>query len=338
MVEYDQYSFSQIRQFLNCQNQWYLRYVERIKKVEIKRPPTLGSAVHEGIAARIKGVDAQFRIDAYMENLREELQPYMEMNPHLIEDWEVVSGEVETHAMRLVDMWTKWIELDQWETVVHSEYGPMVERRMVEGCYDPVSDYNFNMVWIADWVAKHKKTGLTWVIDWKSKTQFAPESHHEFNLQKMMYQLLLWENDIEVCGSRIAQILSKAPSYPKVNKDGSMSRAACATTWEIYENELLKNGLNPEDYADMRGKLKTADDWFNWQYAYRRIEECQNAWASVILPTIRAMKKVRENGEPIRNLGSLTCTQMCSMGLVCMETLRGSKLEDMIGFGYTQEV
>jgi hypothetical protein len=331
----DHFSYSQVRSFLSCEYKWYVDKVLGIRRIETKRAPTLGSAIHEGIAAAIKGQPIHTAIEDFVGGQLEKLEPHFHSMPSLGDDWDAVRSEIELHAESIVDRWATWIKLDEWETVAHPEFGPLVENRLTHIEGSNKLDIEFEFPWIVDWVALHKPTGLTWVIDWKTKSQFQDEKVHEYNLQKMVYQYLLGEIGIEVTGSRICQIRSKAPSVPKLNKNGSMSRAQISTTWEVYKDALNEADIEPDDYVEMKMKFPDASYWFAWMSAHRREEECEAAWHNIIIPAIARMRSIRqEEKPPIRNLGSIDCTQMCNVQLLCMETLRGYDVDNVIDFGY----
>lgn len=333
-----QYSYSQVRNFLSCEEKWYIDKVMGIRAVEVKRPPTMGSAIHLAIAARINQNDVTKVLDQYIDEKEKEIVTLFPDLPYLEEEWVPIKASIKKDVPWIVDAWTKWIELDNWETVVHGTFGPLVERKLVHVEPEWGSLPEFEFIWIADWVATDKRTGLTWLIDWKARSQFMDDRHHEFNLQKMVYQFLLTiDLDLHVSGSRVAQIKPTSPATPKQNKNGDMSRAACATTWDRYREALLDAGLDPNDYLDMKEKLASPNDWFEWQSAYRTDHECQAAWEQIILPAILRMEQLRKTGDPVRNLGSLDCTRMCSYKLICMETLRGRSVEGLLDFGFVKK-
>lgn len=294
----------------------------------------MGSAIHHAIAARIKGENVAKAIAEFNEAKLKDIEPKFDLIPSLVDDWEVIKGAIEKDVPWIVDAWTNWVKLDEWETVVHPTYGPLVERKMVT-VFELWNGEEFEFIWIADWVAKNKATELTWLIDWKSTMQFKDDRAHEFALQKMVYQHLLSLIDVTVSGSRVAQIKPTQPAIPELNKNGSMSRKAISTTWDRYKQALEAEGLDPADYVDMQEKLKSPDDWFSWCSAYRSDAECRNAWEEVIIPTVNRMANIPTKfASPIRNLGSLTCQNMCSVKLICMETLRGRPLEGLLDFGF----
>lgn len=334
----EQYSYSQVRSFLSCENKWYTDKVLGIKAVEVKRAPTMGSAIHHAIAARINQEDINKQLKLFIEEKEKDILLKMELYPDIEDDWTVVKAAILKDVPWIVDAWTKWVELDDWETIVDPTYGPMVERRMVTNVADTLTTPEFEFVWIADWVAKHKKTGLTWLVDWKSTTQFKDDRHHEFALQKMIYQYLLYEIDVEISGSRVAQIKPTSPAVPSINKNGSMSRSAIATTWDRYKESLMEAGLDPSEYVDMKEKLKSPSDWFQWSSAFRTIKECENAWDQIVIPTIQRMNYMRMwDKTPVRNLGSLDCHTLCSVKLICMETLRGRPIDGLLDFGFERK-
>ena len=340
------FSYSQVRSFLSCELKWYFDKVEGIRRISTKRAPDLGSVIHEGIAAMIRQEDAKAAIDAWVKTKYEALEPHFSDLPQLEEDWAEVEQQINDHALVVCERWREWINLDQWETIVHPEFGPLVERRAIhtESELSNPHGFAFEFPWITDWVAQDKVTGLIWVIDWKTKSAFDDDDNHQRNLQKMVYQyLLLHDMDIEVSGSRIAQIRSKAPSVPsllKPKKDGSraMSRAAIATDWATYKAALLAADLDPVDYEDMKIKMKPEDYWFKWQSAFRTEQQCENAWYQIILPAINRMRLMYEDKlQPNRNLGSMDCGTMCNMQMPCLETLAGRDLDNVISFGYERK-
>ena len=237
---------------------------------------------------------------------------------------------------------------------------PLVEYRFKLGL-GKLGNYNGAI----DLIARERSTGHVWLIDHKVRNRFTTLENEEYNLQMASYQYVLKKLGIKTVGSLTYQIFSALPSIPKLNKpkppnkedmarikmhlqegtaeiteseDGiyyingcvvnppQMSVALCKTTWEVYAQACIDNGLDPKDYeAEMKPKLRDVA-FYAYSKAYRKEKEINNSWNDIIMVAIRDMDR---RSVTVRSMNTFQCPG-CPYNRVCMEDLRGGDVEYII--------
>jgi len=118
--------------------------------------------------------------------------------------------------------------------------------------------------------------GGIWGIEHKSGEQFFDVEQLALNEQTSLYISVLknyYGNNVK--GMIYNLVRTKVPSVPKMTKAKGMSKAAIDTTWEVYKEALLENGLDPADYVDMQMKLEN-NKFVDRSYIYRTNKELNN--------------------------------------------------------------
>jgi hypothetical protein len=190
---------------------------------------------------------------------------------------------------------------------------------------------------VVDAVLLEKATGLTWVVDFKTKEYIQTEPEDDFETQTQLYGFVLRQMGVPIVGSIIYQISTKVPKIPKTNKDGSMSKTDIHTTWEIYERTLLENGLDPQNYQGMREKL-SRKKFFQQVRTYRSPETLAKAWSEFIegvnfmleAQEIFATRQFRGEGTAPRNMNNFSCPR-CQYKLFCTAEYIGGDASHLLG-------
>lgn len=232
-------SQSKIKTWRQCRKQYYYKYVMKITKKFKPFPLLRGSIIHEMMESHYKGKDP----------------------------WKSYKLSMKEHA--------KAIRLNP------EEYGSMPEdlKMMMEGYFKfykneklkPMRvEYEFrtklvNDIFITgkiDLIARDQK--LNWMVEHKCHNVIPSGSIVPYsNLQSALY-VWVWnkEEDKKLDGVMWNYLSGKVPSRPQLLKNGEMSRRSSGTTWTIYRDELLKAGLDPKDYRDMREQLAGNEEQF----------------------------------------------------------------------------
>lgn len=331
------FSFSQIHAVLSCHYKYDLAYVQRWTRRIDAKPLTKGSLVHRGMEAGLKfyaadqTADVEQRVKLSQEaaalGVRRGLKHYMSQRPIMEEEepiLEEIAAESENVARRAIREFL-------------SEYEPLVVTH--EGSYAPAVEFKFRLpipgskhffIGLIDVLAKERRTGMNWLVDFKVRKQMTPVEDEELNIQMAAYQWGLGHLFplLRMAGSIAYQIAEVPPSEPKVNKDGSMSRADCRTTWEIYRAALERNNLDPDDYREMEAKLNTKE-WFRPSRAYRGQFEVDTLWNELFAPAIEQSRKLRSRRKKSvvqRSMSAWNC-KGCQFREPCLEALRGGDVE-----------
>lgn len=113
-----------------------------------------------------------------------------------------------------------------------------------------------------DWIYEDDRG--VWVADHKTVKNLPKDTDLYMDLQTFMYfeacrtdpNLVKLLQGKQLMGVVFNHIRTKAPREPQVLKSGAISKAACDTDVATYFETVRKNGLDPNDYADMVDKLK----------------------------------------------------------------------------------
>lgn len=323
-------SFTQLSTFLQCRQKWYLQYVLGIKPRRKVYALDVGDAVHQALAKFLSLKPAEDGIQEWYESRLRDLPLD---DPELRAQIETIRADATAITNRALQGLE---ELGYW-TYTHNER-PMVESEFVV----PVSGWTAGMIVKLDWLAYDPLNQAVWSVDFKTRGYFTTEDDEWANLQNAMYHAGALLNDIPCAGTLTYQIKSTAPKAPKLNKDGSMSRADVACDWQSYVAALEANGLDPQDYLEMRGKLDNKE-FCRPTKVIRTPEQLERVWNDVVEPTVRAIAatydhwkhygKLTEGKMILRNLGPRSCN-MCSMPAICHGELKGYDVSNLIGTTY----
>lgn len=323
-------NLSQLTEWFRCRYRWHLSNRRHIARREVHPAMDLGSAVHAAIAAVFR-CHAEFskpaltaaKLKKLRAALQEGLKTYRKewVEEHGVESNGDVTAQLdEIQAKAAVLAWRAIEKLDlaRWE-VIWLDDVPLIEQKLSMPFLDGVPFYGTK-----DLVAKDRKEGGIWVLDWKVREALQPVENEEVDLQIPAYQNLLQHHGIVTTGGIKLQIRAEEPKIPSRNKDGSMSRQRIATTWEVYEAELIKHGLDPKDYAEMRQKLDV--EFFRLDKIYRNQASLVLIWEKVILPMARLFVKSKSQ---VRNMNSWNC-RGCWAREFCLAELLGEDTDFLL--------
>lgn len=307
------FSYSQISTFQRCRYSWELGYKEGLMPRVDMPAPQLGTAIHKGMEAGLIGGSVFRGVDAWGKMILAKLQPDQEQ---VVIDQMVEAKSIATRM--LDDFYERGFE------VVEHKGQKLVEAELRLKLAPMEEDF----VGLVDVVAREKRTGHIWCVDFKSRKSFLPEDAEEYSLQMATYQYLLRAVlGLDTKGTIAWQTRNTMPKLPKLNKNGqSMSRAILATTWVVYRAHLVANGLDPAEYEDMKGKLESID-WIRLSRAFRGKAEIFAIWDQIILPLVEDIARARkETHLQPRTLNSFNC-KGCRFRDLCMEGLRGGDVQ-----------
>jgi hypothetical protein len=245
------------------------------------------------------------------------------------EQWD----EINSHAVDISIKALTDIRLERFRVLTLNRK-PLIEQSLT--CKMPKSSGWKGFHFTVDLAVEDLEVGGNWILDYKVRKQFTPVDAEEVNIQFPCYQHGLAENGIETIGSIMYQILSKPPSQPSLNKDGSMSRAKIATTWPIYRAALVANGLDPRDYLEMQAKLDTA---FSRETREPRAEKVvETIWNQLVVPAAMSMA-VGMAPTPRTGMfnGAITCNG-CWARAFCLSEFRGDDIDFLLSTDYVDQL
>ncbi len=297
--------FSQISTFLKCRKKHDFAYIERLESRGFNPKMMFGTFGHAALAdmwtMEMKGTEPTV--------LPGELKKALENHPEFGVEFRQMAVEALNVAHRAFKQ-------------LVGRFAPlMVEQSLItEAC-------GMNVGGTPDLVARDLQDNSIWVFDYKFRGSFMPPETELLNLQMIFYQALLHRLGIETAGTRQIQIRPFLPKEPKVNKDGSLSRADLLTDWQTYEAAIVRNGLKVEDYSEMPAKL--ADKKFvdiDSCRALRPKSEVEYFWQNEILPAIVAIRDRKPGEKGGRCFDQMAC-RTCSFLELCTEEAKGGDTE-----------
>jgi CRISPR/Cas system CMR-associated protein Cmr5 small subunit len=294
----------------------------------------LGTVVHAGIAGAIRYYGSKMertkaifrRTDAALvESCQKSVAEMVKRlggSDYLTAEESVTASEIEERGIGVARRTVAMLELERWMTYWYKDE-PLVEQKL----YYETEDFIYTC--IPDWVAEDLSEGGVWILDYKVRKQFQPPESEEVNVQFPAYQYVLARIGLQTTGSIMVQTKAVVPSIPKLNQNGSMSRAKIATTWDIYKAELIRNNLNPDDYqVDMESKLTTAFDRLD--RVHRNEFIVNGFWDQLVVPAAREMLK---SPEPIRHMNHMNCNG-CWAREFCLGELYGEDTDFLLQTNY----
>jgi hypothetical protein len=322
-------NLSQLMEWMRCRYRWHLRYERRIQGRSVQPKLDLGSAVHAGL----KGATRRFA--EWSKTERRTMTPTKEgklvsaavrATRDWYTEWFVEKGideatltsadyrahieEIRTLGAQICQRTIPELELPRWE-ILRLKGQPLVEQKI------KIPFFGTFFYGTPDFAAKDREKSGNFALDYKCRQYLQPVEHEEVDLQLPTYQHLLAENGIPTVGTIKFQIRAGLPQEPSLNKNGSMSRSRITTTWPVYKAALLRNKLNPADYAEMEQKLDV--NFFRVDRLYRRPAEIQMIWEKIIVPMGQLWAKSRTQ---VRHMHYLNCTG-CWAREFCLAELRG---------------
>lgn len=291
-------SRSQVLDYLNCGYRWDLSYNRGIASTKVREAMDLGSSVHlairYGVAAYVEcAKPADWKpaasVKAVAQGAAEWARSEIEARgAYLTDEMRIQIEALRDEGAIIAQRALEYFDLPSWE-VARWRGKPLFETEMMV----PLPLWKGYRV-IPDLVARPRSEGKRapyWLIDWKSRESFESDDAEEINLQftTMQYVMEIEAPEIPIDGSLLWQVKSIAPKWPKLNKDGTMSRALIATDWPTYKRALLEARLDPFAYADdMKPKL-AGIEWFRAIKQHRTSEQCRRVWEQIVVPASERM-------------------------------------------------
>lgn len=292
-------NYSQILEWVKCRYRYDLGVNRHVQSRTVIRPLELGSATHLGMEAALKYITSMPHSKVKPKTIERSLGHAIKAINEWEQEQQKIRGgltqmtEEETTALNLirdeapeiVAGMIEFMDFRRWKTLT-TPAGPAIEL----GILLPFEGWGgFHMT--VDWAAEDLQGGGNWLMDYKFRKSFTPDEAEEINLQMATYQYGMFKKfNVEVSGSIMVQGKSSIPSTPKVNKDGSVSRQAIATTWERYRQAVIEAGHNPDDYDDMKSKLEHVE-FYRRTPTYRSMDEIMVWWNTVVVPAAKDIKR-----------------------------------------------
>jgi len=285
---------------------WHWTYEVGIVPKQTKRAPAVGSCGHAAIAAALRGENWAAAVNAWLKK---------ETSKRDLFDEEL--AEYEAVANLILGIVPRYLHF----------YPRDFEPVFVEQKFEiPIRGISTRLIGYWDALVR-ARDGRLWLMENKFPAQrFRTDSDLELDGQVGVYQYAAHRLGYEVVGTIYNQILARMPAEPKLNADGSASRAKVYTDWPSYREFLVKRGLNPDDYAEMEKKL--ADfRFFQRTYIYRPLVEIR-LFTRDMERRIWDMRSSRKK-HIYRSESAIVCGR-CPYRELCIESVKGGDTDFII--------
>lgn len=305
------YSHSSLKLFQRCQYKWRLKYIDRLETTDRKPAMERGSNLHEGLAAFYTQNDPGYPFDKW----------FNDADP---EDQELLTRYARKYYKDDMD----------WE-ILHVEE----EFEMTIGSY--------TVVYIPDLVIRIGDD--VWIVDHKT-TKNIPDEWDPYNMtdfQHLLYVAGMQEHYPNVRGFIFNYIRTKAPTMPKLIKDGSRIADVrrLDTDYETLQEFALKTFTLD---ADVEAKLTILKHGPNPFFQRHFLTLNQEAVDQAVKDTEAVLREMsdKEHGRPggtyprhvvSKGAGYQACT-FCEYQPLCFNELMGIETDlELLGYVEREE-
>ena len=291
-------SVSDMRTFNRCRRKWDLVSPNRQnlqRAIDVKDFFVVGHAYHEALdlLKTDPDIDVDQAVDvALITSTADARTNYLETVGAPMSDEEVMYyfGHVDTDVREMVHRYIRKYGrqmLPEGFKYLHSELTGSVPiaNQIINGVWDYVK-----FIFTVDGLCVEEDTGELWVVEHKTYSRPPSVSYMEFDDQFRCYAYGVEE----LTGKNVAGVLydgisKKAPTEPRLLKDGTLSKAAINTDVHTFMNAITKHGLNPADYAGRLAEIRLLNDeedpFFKREFIrynqYSIEESMSTMWATV---------------------------------------------------------
>ena len=296
-------SYSKVKAWRFCrQNYWY-KYHDRIVPKRKPKPLKIGSLVHEVLEAMAKKQDWRLLISAAQKEYNKMFAEEKEFYGNYPEDVErIIKGYIRHYK-----------DEPFLFSCPETTFGPI-----------PLSEetsFKFKVDKLAQPQQGVNKGDL---FLWETKTgrRIPQDDMRIWDLQTVVY---IW--GLKQCGKPVKGIIwdylrTKAPTVPAVLKNGTLSRAQnIDTDYFTYLEAIRNNGEDPKDYADFLESLKNRDVEFYKRVMVPISNAVIDSVVSDFKQTSREIYYLEDS--PVKSISGYTCPR-CDYSSICYAGIRGS--------------
>lgn len=311
-------SFSKLKLWRRCQYAHNYKYIKKLQKKSKSLPLYKGSVTHSCLETHYRGDDWK---DAW-KIFRKEYN-------RLLSEEQAAYGDLPSEVSRMMRGYVTHYKGEDWEVVTDKDGKPLVEREfklripgtriVVKGIIDLIIKDDYGI----------------WVVDHKTLKKDPPSD--EARMSDVQTTLYFWVvlalceewgiNPKKLRGAIFNYIRTAPPKEPELLLDGGMSKKHIDTCWMFYRSSLIKQGLDPKDYVDMKNKLKGAEAKF---YHRHRMDKPKALMKMLLQEAVFTAYQIEAFEEmPARNLDK-SCEWMCDFKDLCYAEIQGFDTDGII--------
>jgi len=311
---------SGLKTFRKCHRCWYYKYIEELEKVKKGSALLRGTCCHAMIEAKANGKDPWV---PYEEFIKENKQIFIEE--------EELYGNIEEMICNIMEGYFKYYKNDNLIPIKIGD--KFAEHKFSLPIYDGII-----LEGVIDMIAKDQSDRI-WLVDHKTHKNIPSGDTAYYNMQSALYAFAMkaldeFPNPDGVCWNYIRW---KDQTKPELLKNGTMSKKKIDTTWETYEKALLENGLNPQDYLDVKEALQNKEsEFYVRQYLPLNDTILQNVYEDA-LTTAKQIKEYRDRPKEDFDRNLTRDCSWCEFYPLCQAELRGLDVEFMKKVDYRKK-
>lgn len=305
---------SQIKQWRRCQRAWKYRNVDKLVPKVRDRPMHIGSWLHACLEWHYRVGDWRIGHDLFVTDYN---KLFEEERRSLDKTTEPLPAQIE----RIMAGYLFRYEHDGWKVLaVEKDWRSEVHYRVAGGKLETILLGGKVDLLIED------EDSLIWVVDTKSTQKIpVPAAFHAMDPQLILYPWGIqrdpeWADILQ--GRPLAGVIfnyarSKAPTVPKMNKDGSISKQAIVTDYLTARQFLLDNGKDPANYSEYLDELRASNDML----VRYKLPISEVATKRVVYETLRTARSILDHSDVVRNV-TRDCDR-CAYRTICRMELFG---------------
>ncbi|MHA1302220.1 MAG: PD-(D/E)XK nuclease family protein [Candidatus Heimdallarchaeaceae archaeon] len=286
--------------FKFCRRLWDYSYRQNLfPKTEPRNALWVGRGVHVGLAAYYRGEDPIKAISSWLEEVVPE-EAFRDFTSEDVRDYQ--------EKVKLMEVMLKgYIDFakanDDFEVIaVETPLQARIPRT-----------YNY-LVGTLDLLVRRK--GKLWVVDHKTVGSFVEPNVLELDDQMTAYLWLVWTVYGEMpMGAIYNQLRKKVPTTPLRLKSGALSKVKSVdTTYKVYLETILEEGLDPKDYGEVLEFLKQKGNTF---YKRELIPRNPNELTSFMENLVYESREMRSPSTAIYPSSTKDCVWACPYRVLC---------------------
>lgn len=286
-------SFSRRYTWLSCRQKYKFQYIDRLKTKPSDMPTEVWQNFCRGTLIH-KGMEIAFRGEEWAKGLLEVYE--REERGGMTDERREMLPDMSKSAKLVADAALDFLQWRDWEPLVDASGVQMIEYKLTA----PLPGFPGGFLGYADLVARHKPTNTTWVIDYKSRSNFAADDSGKYDLQLAAYQQCLRKQGINVTGTALLEV---KPEPPK-----------------------RKPRYQREDTGSFLGVRQSVDGRIRWTPTFRPPELLDSLWANLEREAASIWKAQRDPAEIFVNTSAFNCGS-CKYSRLCMAKLNGEDAE-----------
>ena len=306
-------SQSKVKQWRNCRKQYWYLHIKKIQRKKKPRPIVFGSTIHKMKEVLASGGD-----------------PFKVLDEIPLEQIQLFDAEREHYGNVIEDLTYLFEDyLDYWEKepLVYLKH----DKRTAEHPFEITLAHDIKVKGTIDAVTRYRD--YDWLTEHKNHRVIPNADERWRNVQSAVYvrvlQILGWR---EIEGTCWDYIRTKAPTRPRLLKDGTVSEREIDTLPNVVNDVLRSLKKSPAAYKKLVDSARAnASNYFQRVYTPLKNHVLDTIWSD-FLRSAREMRDTNFDRPQVRTIGR-HCGY-CQFEPLCRAALQGADEEAVMEMEY----